>query len=139
MKIYIDKTVLADDSLGRAGPNVTAFQGSREFNLQVAEYVRADAITIFDRLNVKTEFSFSTSRLYGSNLDAEAGMLGLVQSIPHFGTIMIFAGGTKRFYIENAGIVITSFNFVGVTTFMSYRVIGGQLQIAKPSGLIGIA
>jgi primosomal replication protein N len=104
--------------------------GSR--NVQEAQFFRASAREFYDRGNRKTEVTFETSRVFGSQLDAESFILMHETQFPGQGLVTFLAGASGRAtasrYLQNAVVEAVASSLSGCTTRHSYRISGGIMQ-----------
>src|SRR6185312_3821840 len=68
--------------------------GSR--NVQEAQFFRANAREFYDRGNRKTEVTFETTRVFGSQLEAESFILMHETQFPGQGLVTFVAGASGR-------------------------------------------
>lgn len=106
-------------------------QGARE--IQEAKFFRAIARSFYDRGNRKTEISFDTTRLFGSQVDAEKFLLEHETQFPGQALVAFTAGlsgssATVTRYLKNAVVESVNSGISGCTTKHSYRISGGVMQ-----------
>lgn len=104
---------------------------------QVTEFVRAVDISTFDRKNKQTTITFSVTRQHASIRGAGVYMLEHATKLPNRGLVTIEArdtnGSLTRRYLKNAMISSVESRQLGVSTFHSYEIVGGQMLTTKPT------
>lgn len=111
---------------------MTNFRVNGSRNVQEAQFFRAEAARFYDRGNQKTEVTFDTTRLFGSQVDAESFLLMHETDFPGSGLVIFRAGSgagqSASRYLQNAVVQIMSSSLLGCTTRHSYRITGGIMQ-----------
>ena len=111
--------------------------------LEIAEFIRAEYITVFYRNNRKTTLSFTVARDHGDNFTAQQFIMDHPSSVPILGLVEMTLNGndltggalTTTRWIENAGIgEVQLVEWKGSSTRFSYNIVGGKILNTKPKG-----
>ena len=132
MKVKIEKTWLAQGE----HESVAGFRINGQRLTQTAQFLRAEAISVFDRKNHQTTVTFSITRLHESTQDAEVFILEHSTGLKHSGLIAFIAQGshgreTVR-YLQAACITVDDASYIGLSTRHNYTIIGGRILNQKP-------
>lgn len=129
MRIYIDKTLLAD--LGEI--ESMRINGSRM--LQASGGTRWEQVKIRDRKNRKTVITVTVNRLHDSIAEAQRFLLTHEGTIPATGLITLACGvgdgDASLIYLVDAGIEVVDRTYWGASTVHNYTFIGGQFSTKK--------
>lgn len=133
MKIKINNYPLADGAL----EGVSQFKINGQRVSQVAQFLRAAAVRVFNRGNLQTTVTFAITRAHESLMAAELFILEHDLNLPPQGLVTFTAGGaetqeTER-YLADAMITVSDREYIGVTTIHHYTVVGGELLKIKPT------
>ena len=93
----------------------------------MAEYLRADDVTVFDRKNRKTELSFDVKRQCASENDAAVWAVLLPVTATRSGTVTMNCT-VSSVRLLTAVLETIRVAQVGATVFVSYRITGGKLE-----------
>lgn len=128
--------VLADGAFRAVGKSI----GPAEFSLggrrlvQEQQFLRAAAVSVLDRANLKTVIKFRVSREHASVQDAEYFLLSHYVDLPGSGTVTFAAknsaGAEKRLKLAAAAIAVTDHSYSGCRTFHAYEISGGAMEAA---------
>lgn len=117
----------ADRSVDKnAGPSNFVMTGS--LSPQVAEYIRADDVTVFNRKNRKSELAFDVKRQCSSVAAAESLAALYPWTVTRSGTLTITTtAGAVRILTAVLDVVRCSHD--GATVFISYHAVGGKVEV----------
>lgn len=103
------------------------YRMSGDVTEQIAEFLRADDVTVYNRKNRKAQVSFDVKRLCASVDAAETYCNMHPWTVTRSGTLTITTtGGSLR--ILTATLKTVSCTFTGATVFVSYLIIGGKVE-----------
>lgn len=128
MIVQIGNYTLADG--GRQGVADFRIEPGRAF--QPGRYIRAGAISVFDRGNREIHVSFSVKREHSNILDAEYFLFEHVALCPPSGDLRFTTrnseGSEKVVILPGAVLVAMPIGYTGVTTHHSYKAVAGTIQ-----------
>jgi hypothetical protein len=109
-----------------------SFHISDQVMVDVARFLRADYITMFDRGNIQNTVTFNATRVFDDQTLADAFMLDLRGNVPNIGRVDFITtlptGKVIDRYFARAAIPSVDRYNIGVTVFMSFTIIGGELK-----------
>ena len=106
--------------------------------LELANFLRAEYIKVYDRKNRKTTLSFEADRLHDDPFEAQIFSLDHPGEVPATGLIEITlthptsAIQTKR-WIEGGIEAVQLLSLQGATTRWSYSIVGGEILKTQPA------
>jgi hypothetical protein len=132
VKIRIDNFWLAGAPDDPWHSQVANFRINGVRVVQVAQYLRAEAVKVFNRKNRQTTVTFEISRKHKTVQDAEVFILEHGNNIPGQGLVTFQAlsstGLVTERYLEAAVISGDDCSYIGATTRHNYQIVGGVMQ-----------
>ena len=121
----------------RVHSSVADFRKVSTIDKQEGHFIRAAQVKLWDRQNVKTTLSFSTTRKFGTVPAAEEWMLDHEASYPRTGTLVlesILAGGAiVRRYMGGTVVNPPELSHEGVSVLIRYTAEGGIITTTAPA------
>lgn len=100
--------------------------------LQEDSFIRAAAVEVTDRKNLKTTISFGTVRKFKTVAEAEAFALDYDRSFGRTGKLIMESlkpgGGVSRRYLKGAVVSPPGREVTGVSVKLDYTVTGGSIS-----------
>lgn len=117
-------------------PAEFSIKGSR--NVQPKEPLRSPGATMIDRLNKKSEVSFTICRSHDTIVAAEDFALTHQDSLPSNGLLTLTSddgshSNVKARYLQNAVLESVSVKYKGMLSWSTYQFVGGQVTNNKPT------
>jgi hypothetical protein len=119
-----------------AGHGVTSPIGLRingAIVADVAEYLRASSVEVFDRGNLRTVISFSVTREHASVEAAQSYLVQHAVTVPRSGLVEIeYEQGRGRAWLYGAVMPQANSSHSGCSTTVEYEIIGGAMSAVSP-------
>ena len=146
MKITLANFVLADHDVtstptGLEGSTVKTtsvedFQIEEQREMQVAHFFRGKQVTPYDRGNKQTTIRFTVWREHKTLRHSEVFALEHAKKVPGSGLLKIMSrianGVSTDRWFEATVCAVTRSGYLGVSTFHSYELIGGEVLDKNP-------
>lgn len=128
-----DKCILSDHGLESPSGLVMSEGGAT----QIAEFVRSASAQPINRGNRRTAISFTVTRQHQDHLAAQKFLADHLIAMVWDGILVMefqgLVGGRVERYLPDAVVESAQGNHIGATTLHQYQIVGGILQIKKPT------